>query len=286
VPDLLFTNTYDAGRSTDVKYIINEAPRGGKFQFSANSIQTLPLLLSANDTPTLYDINGDRKLDALVGKSNGNIEYYTNTGSHTLPVYNLQNANLGGLPQETFDRNISLAIADLNQDGKIDLISGDRKGKLKIYTDVLAQINNTFSPDTSIIWNSLTEKYTAAKLSGLIFPAAGDINGDGMPELMVGTQAGGIIILKNTLKNTNPGTNPKETGPIFPNPTRDYVYLDLPADSEVSVFSMLGQPLITDLKLKASRNAPIDVRNFPNGVYLFRISSQEFSMVKKIVISK
>ena len=207
-----------------------------------------------------------------------------NSGTNTVPVYTLQNDAVGGLPVEDFDRNLTIAIADFNQDGKADLITGDRKGKLKIYTDIIKQLNLTFRADTSIIWNELTNTYTTPKLSGFIFPTTADLDNDLLPDLLVGTQAGGIIILKNTLKVDNPGGEPTEAGFLYPNPTNRYVYLNLSTDSEIILFSMLGQQLTVKQHVPANREIPIDLKNLPAGVYLLRIYSGEVSVTKKIVL--
>jgi hypothetical protein len=243
----------------------------------------LPLKFDANDTPLLYDLDGDNKLDALVGKFYGNIEYYLNTGTNANPVFNLRNEFLGGLPVDPFDRNVSLTIADLNFDGKADLITGDRNGKLKIYADVISQLTQTLNPDTSIVWNPIANEYIAAKLDGFIFPAAADLNNDKLPELLVGTQAGGIILLKNTSEAGNPNPEPDDSGLLGPNPVDTYLYLNLLFDSEVSVYSVLGQ-LLEQQKVTANQKTPLDFRNFPAGVYLLKISSPEVSIVKKIVV--
>ncbi|QHT66320.1 T9SS type A sorting domain-containing protein [Rhodocytophaga rosea] len=284
VPDLVFANTYNNGRNTDLKYILNAAPQNSAFQFSLNNIQTLPLTFDANDTPLLYDLDGDNILDALVGKFYGNIEYYLNTGTNTNPVYNLRNEFLGGLPVDPFDRNVSLTMADLDFDGKADLISGDRNGKIKVYADVLNQLAQSLNPDTSIIWNPIANNYIAAKLDGFIFPAAADLNNDKLPELLVGTQAGGIIMLKNTSEAGNPDPEPTESGLLGPNPVDTYLYLNLLFDSEVNVYSVLGQSLIDKRKIMANQKTPLDFRNFPAGIYLIKISSPEVSTVKKIVV--
>jgi hypothetical protein len=102
VPDLLFASTSNSGRNASLKYILNQAPRQEAFVFSVSAVQTWPLAFSPNDTPLLYDLDGDNDLDALVGKFNGGLEYYKNTGSANAPVYVLENAALGRLPADPF----------------------------------------------------------------------------------------------------------------------------------------------------------------------------------------
>lgn len=45
VVDLVFASTYNAGRITELRYIVNTAATGEDFQFSSNAIQKLPFPL-------------------------------------------------------------------------------------------------------------------------------------------------------------------------------------------------------------------------------------------------
>jgi hypothetical protein len=121
-------------------------------------------------------------------------------------------------------------------------------------------------------------------LNGIIFPVAADINGDNLPELVVGTQAGGIVLLTNTSDNRNPGSRPDEVGMIFPNPTSRYIYVNLPVESDVAVYSLIGQQLITRRAVPANREVAIDLHRLPSGVYLVKVFSGEVQTVRKIVL--
>jgi hypothetical protein len=232
----------------------------------------------------LYDLDGDKDLDVLVGKFNGSLEYYKNSGSNTAPVYTLEKANLGGLPADPFARYLTLAVADIDKNGKPDLITGDRKGKLKVYADFINHLDKTFTPATDFVWNDLQEKFTSPQLNGIIFPVAADINGDNLPELVIGTQAGGVVLLTNTSGGGYIGPGPEETGIIFPNPTDRYIYINSPSESDVAVYSLVGQQLITRKSVPANREIAIDLNHLPSGVYLVKVFSGEAHTVKKIVL--
>jgi hypothetical protein len=175
-------------------------------------------------------------------------------------------------------------VSDIDRDGKPDLITGDRKGKLKVYSNFTGQLNKPFTAATNIIWDDLQKKLSSPQLNGIIFPVAADINGDNLPELIVGTQAGGIRLLTNTSEGGNPGPGPEETAGIFPNPTNRYVYVKLPSESDVAVYSVLGQQLIFRKSVPANREVAIDLNHLPAGVYLVKVFSGEVHTVKRIVL--
>ena len=45
--------------------------------------------VGGNAAPFLQDIDGDRDLDLIVGRADGTLSYYKNTGTATAPVYTL-----------------------------------------------------------------------------------------------------------------------------------------------------------------------------------------------------
>jgi hypothetical protein len=282
VVDLIFSST--AGRDATLQYMLNQAPRNEVFTFSINTLQRWLLSFSPTDAPLLYDVDGDKDLDALVGKFNGSLEYYKNTGSNASPAYTLENASLGGLPSDPFARYLTLTVADLDNDGKPELITGDRKGVLKVYADFINKLTEPFTPITDFIWNNLQKELSSPQLNGILFPTAADLNGDNLPELIIGTQAGGIIWLTNTSKGGNPTPDPDETGIVFPNPTSRYIYLNLPAESDVALYSVVGQIVLTQKSVPANWEVSIDLHHLPAGVYLLKIVAGEVQTVKRIVV--
>lgn len=99
--------------------------------------------------PTFGDINGDGKQELILGKEDGTLVLFQNNGSTFVnPTINLKdNTNttiqVGGyaFPQ----------LFDLNKDGLLDLIIGNRTGKLLYYQNV----GTSTSPSFELINNTL-----------------------------------------------------------------------------------------------------------------------------------
>ncbi len=80
-------------------------------------------------TPSLADINGDGDLDLFVGSQHDGIVLYRNTGSSTNPHFV---ADLS-FPTGIGHRMSTPAAADLDYDGKLDIISGSASGGVLFY---------------------------------------------------------------------------------------------------------------------------------------------------------
>ncbi|MBC7922850.1 MAG: VCBS repeat-containing protein [Ferruginibacter sp.] len=185
------------GRLARMRVVFNAGSRKRPFRFSPNRALTLPLPLETNDVPSLTDLDGDGDADLLVGKAGGNLEAYQNVGNGKRPDFRPENRALGGLQPDAAGRNAAPTVADLNGDGKPDLLVGNRPGKLRIYPDFTNNLIAFNEPVTNWMGTS-SPPSSEARLGGLLHPATGDLDGDGQPEIILGTNAGGLIFLRNT----------------------------------------------------------------------------------------
>ncbi|KAK7390625.1 hypothetical protein VNO78_25952 [Psophocarpus tetragonolobus] len=118
-------------------------------------------------SPTVVDLDGDGNLDILVGTSYG-LFYVLDHHGKVRQKFPLEMAEIQG----------AVVAADVNDDGKIELVTGDTHGNIAVWT-----------PKGDLIW----EKH----LKSLIpqGPTVGDIDGDGHTELVVPTLSGKIHVL-------------------------------------------------------------------------------------------
>lgn len=146
-----------------------------------SALVTIPR--GSNTTPALGDLDGDGDLDLLVGEASGGLNYYRNDGTRTAPLFVLVSEQYEGID---VGRRSAPALADLDGDGDLDLLIGSDDAGLILYRNEGTRTaprlvrDPTFHPDVPPI----------------SAPAVGDLDGDGVPEIVVGGIGGGALVLR------------------------------------------------------------------------------------------
>jgi len=289
VPDLVLVNTYNNGLNTDIKYWINAASRRQPFRFGSTEFRTMPLNLRIGDTPFFYDLDGDGDPDALMGRNLGELQYFENTGSRTNPAFTLTNRAFGGIPSDPFERSMAPLVADLDGNGRPELLTGNRQGFLRVFADLSLAPDAVFRADTNLIADSLSGAFTYAKLGGTLILTAGDLTRDGLPDLVLGSASGGLVLLRNISNGGNPLPGPGN-GPaawLYPNPASSYVYITPRETGEVTFYNALGQQMgNTTYAVAADRETAIELPPWPPGLYFARLRSASGTLVQRLVVAR
>lgn len=141
------------------------------------------LTRGSNTTPALADIDGDGDLDLFVGEASGQMNYYRNSGSRTEPRFTLVSDVFQGID---VGRRSTPTLADMNGDGRVDLLLGGEDGGVELWWNDSSADSVRFVRAEGSLLNS--PPYSSA--------AAADLDGDGVPELIVGTQSGGVLFYR------------------------------------------------------------------------------------------
>ena len=191
---------------------------------------------------TLGDFDGDGDLDLVGGASSGRLRVYRNAGTAAEPRFEPQ---AGGAPSpadsafaaqiglpETFGGDSAPALADLDGDGDLDLVVGTASGALAVFRNVGTPTAPRFQPEEPI---PAGRRRTA--------PAVGDLDGDGQPDIVAGTAAGGFLYWRGTgATDAAPRPSPPQGLRVVPNPSTGAVTFRADAEAgEVVVFDARGR---------------------------------------------
>ena len=190
----------------------------------------------ANSTPVNMDIfpasfhvdvNNDGNRDLLVapnilGNSDDAITwYYQNTGTDALPVFTFQQQDF--LVEHMVDLGTGAAPTfwDYNGDGLLDLLVGNERDFItpnnqNSSLSLWENVGTATQPRFRLVDSDYADlhQYQLGRLT----PTIGDLNGDNLPDLLVGHQAGELLVLYNQ------GT---ATAPSFPTLFPNYAGIDV-----------------------------------------------------------
>jgi hypothetical protein len=153
----------------------------------ATSGATNPQTYSA---PRLADLNGDGLLDLIVGNRDG-MCIYQNSGSQTVPSWTRNTTWETSFSGLAVGRFYAPAVADLDNDGKIDVMLGSSTTTIAAYRNTGTASSPAWTATAG--WN-ITGLAAAQRYS----PAIADLDGDGDYDLMVGNSDGLIQGYQNT----------------------------------------------------------------------------------------
>ncbi len=155
--------------------------------------------------PTFGDLNGDGKPDLLVGEGNGNVAYFINNSIGSQFNFTLNNRNAFGLTIGTY---CTPQLFDLDKDGLLDIVSGERNGTVKFYKNTGTKQVPSFSNTPTI--DSLGKVHSREvykplgssqmlELVGYSAPHITDLNNDGVYEMLLGSNNGRVDLYTNVV---------------------------------------------------------------------------------------
>lgn len=247
-----------------------------------------------NTTPFLYDISKDGLKDLLIGEYNGNVNYFKNTGTSSNPSFTKIIDTVGKFKTNEFITNTNPpgywfegyscpVVTDLDNDGKIEIVSGSIQGEIKAWEikGTMADSAIAEKPFTNIIFNSDTTLYPKFGLFSKI--AIADLNADGKPEMIVGTDRGGLYLMSSEAVNVvGIPTHSFIDVAIqsYPNPASNKFILERSGFSgpmEISVRNVLGQN-IQSIQFKQNQNKiEVSCDSWAKGVYFIQTESKKFN---------
>jgi hypothetical protein len=284
-----------------LSYFTNNAAIGQPVNFVLSAYNYQGIDVGTFSTPQLVDLNSDSLIDLAIGKMNGLLSYYQNTGTKFNPVFTKITDTLGEV--DVTDHLLSyngLSVPCFFKDstGKFKLFVGSESGYIFYYKDIENNLNGKFTRYDSILVymepDSVTEKIRdGRRTSAAVF----DINNDGYFDMVTGNYSGGLIFYKGIKPQPYDGIDDKKTVSaniirIYPNPANNAFTIDLTSFAsldfvEVSIYDVLGKQEYQK-KLKTNK-VYIDAGKFNNGIHFIKITAKEKDRIQnfnnKIIIN-
>ena len=284
IPDLGFAAVSTTGLKPEYRYIPNKGALGAAVQLNIADAVLLPMPVEAQigDNPFFYDTDGDGDLDLIVGKPQGNIHYYTNTGTNKQFAFRLETDSFAGVALNFEGRFVHAVAADIDLDGRPDLLTVDHTGTMRLFHGA-AWGKWTARENLLVDYNN---KASAPVFGRYLTAAVGDYNGDGKPDVAIGSNAGGLKLLNNILPITITATEPvaEHLVTVFPNPARDYIKVLSSKNASLRVLNVSGSVALKNISVRANEEKEISIQNWMPGLYLFELQSGKIRTVKKVVI--
>ncbi|GGE99150.1 T9SS type A sorting domain-containing protein [Hymenobacter cavernae] len=294
--DLAFSTAIQNQNS--IFYVLNTAAAGQPAAFNAGAavaITGLPNRLY--DAPCFTDVDGDGNVDLLLGTNSNtssfpgySLRYYRNTGSQPLgQAFTLINNDFGQIrTADTFQPrpvNLHPTVADFDGDGTPDLLTADASGELRLFPNYRAQ-SGAFTARTDVVYNPVMAQYQSARLgTGRSSPAAADLNGDNVPELLIGLETGGIVALtaRDKVLAAAPAAAAALPLSVYPNPATATATIEAAEPVRATLLDMMGRTVRVLSTL--ARQHTLDLGGLAAGVYVVRCETQKgVTAVQRLVV--
>ncbi|MEL7121604.1 MAG: FG-GAP-like repeat-containing protein [Bacteroidota bacterium] len=232
-------------------------------------------------TPQIFDLNEDGKNDLLIGELNGNVNYLPNQGEDE-PLFTADpdvvpnNFFLGELDARIPGFVIGSSAPHFFYDGENkNVLLGTETGQLELYQNVDVESSYSISDDQ---FGRINEGLRTN-------PITADIDNDGLLELIVGNERGGIsfyqteFILGRTTSTEDFLSENDIT--LFPNPANETLFIRTDRNiREMMLYDALGR-LVNQY---AGDVRQIDLQALVEGIYLLQMKVEQNVLSKKFSV--
>ena len=284
--DLIIKYLHSSGQAAYMEYIPNAAPAGQPYSFSRASQTQVAISVNVTDAPFFYDLDGDGDLDLLLGTdsqnpsnpNSGAIHYYKRVGANagSFSSWQLFDDNFGKIARDYTRRSVQPIIADFNHDNVADLLLTDNSGEIRLYPSITNNLTGTFLVENTVVFNPVLNGFVPTAFGTQLHAVAADLNGDQRPEIIIGTNGGGMVYLKN--QSTVTGIK-KDLAAlslnVYPNPASEVLTITSAEKVQVSVYDISGK-LLLQTKEGFRNIHELNVAGLKPGAYFLKISTPDF----------
>jgi hypothetical protein len=196
-----------------------------KFSLAPNGeyLQGQGIDVFQSNSPQLVDVDKDGLLDLVMGHHSGGLEFWRNIGTKTQPEFKQTTKFWGKVDVKSAGSFSGFAVPFLfDWAGKWLLAVGNEAGKILLYDNIETHIFD------GAAFNLVTNNFADLKGLNRANPAIADVDNDGLLDIVIGTQRGGLIWREmlfpvgiNTPENNHNGNS------IYPDENSSYIKINL-----------------------------------------------------------
>lgn len=283
-------------RNGGLFYVENLSGDSGPVNFSAPLYGYFGINVGSYSTPDIVDLNGDGLSDLVIGERLGNndgdgrcsnLNYFQNQGAPGNPSFDADVTaapNTQCLGRVLFNTQPGLpeysAPAVVATRAGLRLLTGSDQGVLRMYAGLEEGTTGPFQLENADVGQIRDGARTV--------PALGDLNGDGLFELVVGNARGGVTMYETTLEvqTTAAGSVTASAGlELWPLPATEMVVVSIggqPYNGPVTIHDLTGKMVGT----MAATTGALDVTGLSAGMYLLTIRDGSRSHFGKLIIAR
>jgi uncharacterized protein (DUF2141 family) len=155
--------------------------------------------MGSQSKPSFADLDADGDLDALIGESDGTLNYFQNTGSATSPAFIQRTESSYPLVGVNLAPYSAASFADLDADGDLDVLIGGLHGLLYYFQNTGSTINPSFTQLSGSF-----NPFDGVDVGTGSIPSFADLDGDGDLDAFIGSGDGTIHYFHNSGDATSP----------------------------------------------------------------------------------
>ena len=279
-------------------YLENTAGPGQLPVYKAPVFNYQNINVKKTSTPQLFDLDKDGLKDLVIGKQEGSISYYRNTGTIAQPQFTLITNNLGNInvtnPNLSY-YGYSTPYFFLDKTHEIKLLVGSEEGKVHYFTNVENNLNGAFLPSDSL-FSLVTGKPFEIKSGWRLAPCIASLSDPVFMDLVVGNFAGGLNYFSHQAVPAviadiiDAKASMNNQFKVYPNPADQFMFVKANykhPDSQfiLELYNSMGLRVTRQI-LPSISELPVFTGNFPEGLYLLVISPPKDVAIDNRFIAK
>lgn len=233
--------------------------------------------------PQLIDVDRDGKLDLVIGRQNGFVSYYRNTGTTSSPTFTLITGAFGGIDvrEPLFSTGYSTPFM-YDDNGSYKMLVGSEKGWIWQFDNIDGNLSGQF--------NLVDSTFMNVREGARTYINGADLNNDSLMDLVIGNYAGGLGLY---MADANVSTGPEFSAAqpsfdLYPNPASGSFTVNVPqfsvqSDIRFALFNALGQQVMA--QNVSMQRTTVDASHLAKGVYICQVTINGKPAHRKLVIN-